>query len=83
MDKDFLKDYFKGLSQLVEPNEDMMNNLLLLKEKIIETQNKGCKTLIFGNGGSAAMASHFSVDLTKNAGVRCSNFNELSYKREK
>ncbi|MDG2060215.1 MAG: SIS domain-containing protein [SAR86 cluster bacterium] len=76
MDKDFLKDYFKGFSQLVEPNEDMMNNLLLLKEKIIETQNKGCKTLIFGNGGSAAMASHFSVDLTKNAGVRCSNFNE-------
>ena len=34
------------------------------------------KILIFGNGGSAAMASHFSVDLTKNAKLRCVNFNE-------
>ena len=32
--------------------------------------------MIFGNGGSAAIASHFSVDLTKNAGVRCTNYNE-------
>ena len=29
-----------------------------------------------GNGGSAAISSHFSVDLTKNAGLRCVNFNE-------
>ena len=32
--------------------------------------------MIFGNGGSAAISSHFSVDLTKNAGVRCTNYNE-------
>ncbi len=32
--------------------------------------------MIFGNGGSAAIASHFSVDLTKNAKIRCVNFNE-------
>ena len=32
--------------------------------------------MIFGNGGSAAIASHFSVDLTKNAKVRCTNYNE-------
>ena len=32
--------------------------------------------MIFGNGGSAAIASHFSVDLTKNARVRCTNYNE-------
>ena len=32
--------------------------------------------MIFGNGGSAAISSHFSVDLTKNAKVRCVNFNE-------
>ena len=35
--------------------------------------------MIFGNGGSAAIASHFSVDLTKNAGVRCTNYNGLIY----
>ena len=32
--------------------------------------------LIFGNGGSAAIASHVSVDLTKNAGVEAMNYNE-------
>ena len=36
----------------------------------------GKQTLVFGNGGSAVIASHFSVDLTKNAGIRCMNFNE-------
>ena len=38
--------------------------------------SQGNKALIVGNGGSAAIASHFSVDLTKNASVRCINFNE-------
>ena len=33
----------------------------------MDTKSKGKKILIFGNGGSAAIASHFSVDLTKNA----------------
>ena len=32
--------------------------------------------MIFVNGGSDSIASHFSVDLTKNAKVRCFNFNE-------
>ena len=32
--------------------------------------------MIFGNGGSAAIASHVSVDLTKNANIRSVNFNE-------
>ena len=32
--------------------------------------------MIYGNGGSAAIASHVSVDLTKNANIRSVNFNE-------
>ena len=34
------------------------------------------KVIIFGNGGSAATSSHFSVDLTKNAKINCINFND-------
>ena len=41
-----------------------------------ETKNKNKKVIIFGNGGSAAIASHVSVDLTKNAKIRSINFNE-------
>jgi D-sedoheptulose 7-phosphate isomerase len=36
----------------------------------------GRKVILVGNGGSAAMASHVSVDLTKAAGIRAINFNE-------
>ena len=32
--------------------------------------------MIFGNGGSSAIASHVSIDLTKSANIRCVNYNE-------
>ena len=49
---------------------DLKKLALILDEiKLIKKNNK--KILIFGNGGSSAIASHFAVDLTKNAGVRC------------
>ena len=43
---------------------------------IHKTKIKKNKIIIAGNGGSAAIASHFSVDLTKNAKIRCTNYNE-------
>ena len=42
----------------------------------MKTSKKRGKILIFGNGGSAAIASHVSVDFTKNAKIRTINFNE-------
>ena len=42
--------------------------------KIIKKNKK--KVIIVGNGGSAAMASHVSVDLTKMCKIRAINFNE-------
>ena len=46
------------------------------KNILLESKKNKKKIMIFGNGGSAAIASHFSVDLTKNANIRCSNYNE-------
>ena len=37
------------------------------------------KILIFGNGAGQSIANHFSVDLTKAAGVRCLSFSEGNY----
>ena len=71
----FLKKYFSDLSVLIN-NQDYFNDLLKTKNILSSTSKSGNKILIFGNGGSAAIASHFSVDLTKNAKVRCVNFNE-------
>ena len=74
-DKQFLKTYFNDLANFLK-KEEYLENLIKTKKILLETNKKGKKTMIFGNGGSAAIASHFSVDLTKNARVRCTNYNE-------
>ena len=48
--------------------------LILIKKNYIKTNKK--KVILVGNGGSAAMASHVSVDLTKMCKIRSVNFNE-------
>ena len=76
MDKDFLVKYLTDFSELIIPDDLVLSQLVEIKEALVSAHSKGNKGLIFGNGGSAAIASHFSVDLTKNASVRCLNFNE-------
>ena len=73
----FLNKYFDNFKNLINFNSDeIKKKLSRLKKIIINTKKNGKKILIFGNGGSAAIASHFSVDLTKNAKIRCTNYNE-------
>ena len=75
-DQQFLKSYLEDLSELLKPNNDIIKKLMRARDIIIDVNQNHKKTLIFGNGASAAISSHFSVDLTKNAGIRCVNFNE-------
>jgi len=72
----FLQSYLKDFSDLIKPNDELINKLFQVKNIFCETSKKKRKILIFGNGGSAAIASHVSVDLTKNANIRAVNFNE-------
>ncbi len=72
----FLKEYFDQFHSLLESTGVLLEDLSLAKEKILQTHLRGQKSMIVGNGGSAAIANHFSVDMTKNAGVRCVNLNE-------
>ena len=70
----FFKSFFEQLNQqIIAINENLLSEIVNL---IKQTNSNGKKVIIVGNGGSAAMASHVSVDLTKNAGIRCINFNE-------
>ena len=75
-DKDFINKYLKDFSSLLIPNDDLVEKIISVKDIMINSQKNNSKIMIFGNGGSAAIASHVSVDLTKNAGIRCSNYNE-------
>ena len=75
-DHQFIKSYLNDFSDLLKPNDELIEKLIQVRDLLLEVNKNNKKILIFGNGGSAAIASHFSVDLTKNAGVRCLNFNE-------
>jgi len=76
-DAKFLDEYFDDFKKIINFNSDKIKKKLInLKKIFITTKKNRKKILIFGNGGSAAIASHFSVDLTKNAKIRCTNYNE-------
>jgi|TARA_Y100000310_G_scaffold81608_2_gene78156 D-sedoheptulose 7-phosphate isomerase len=74
--KEFLTSYLNDFSDLIKLNRNIVDQLVEVSDLLKNVNAEGKKTLIFGNGGSAAISSHFSVDLTKNAGLRCVNFNE-------
>ncbi len=77
MDKQkYLQKYFDDLRKIINFDNEKILDLIKVSEIITKASKIGKKTLIFGNGGSAAIASHFSVDLTKNARIRCVNYNE-------
>ena len=75
-DFNFLNNYLQKFSNLVKPNEKVIEQLIEIKNLIKESKRKKSKILIFGNGGSSPIASHFSVDIARNAGIKCLNFNE-------
>ena len=72
--KQWLIDYF-NLYRKFDYN-DQLDKLIELKELWEKANSTNKKVIFCGNGGSAAMASHCAVDLTKNAGVKAINFNE-------
>ena len=72
----FLENYLTDFSNLIKPNQNIINKLIKVRNIFLKTSKKNGKILIFGNGGSSAIASHVSVDLTKNAKIRTVNFNE-------
>jgi D-sedoheptulose 7-phosphate isomerase len=77
-DHQFIKNYLQDFIELLQPNDELTKELVKVRDLLLEVSSNNKKVLIFGNGGSAAIASHFSVDLTKNAKLRCLNFNEAS-----
>ena len=70
----FYKYYFKNFSNLIldESNMLYLDKIALEIKKI---KKKSGKVFVFGNGGSAAIASHFSLDLSNNFNIKCLNFN--------
>ena len=70
----FFDEYFATISKSLKSVDTIyLDRCVNLVEECVK---KNGKIIIAGNGGSAAIASHVSVDFTKAAGIRAINFNE-------
>jgi len=74
MDKSFFKNYYTILAKAIISID---SNLLIKTAGLIRSTSENKKKIILiGNGGSASIASHVAIDLTKAAGCRAITFNE-------
>jgi len=67
MSRILLKSYLNEVEFLTRSLD--IDNILLLKKKILFQKKRNGKVFVFGNGGSISTANHFAVDLTKNAKI--------------
>ena len=72
----FFSDYFIKIDEKIRSIDIAL--LEQCAQLILKMHLSKRKLLIVGNGGSAAMASHLSVDFLKTAGIRAMNFNEAN-----
>lgn len=76
MENLFFKNYFEDINNLTNNvNPETLKNCA---ELIFNSNKNGGKVILAGNGGSAAISSHVSIDLNKAVGIPCINFNEPS-----
>ena len=57
----------------------MVEDIIKAKEIILKTKNNGGKIIFAGNGASASIANHASLDFTKQGKVNSVNFNESAF----
>lgn len=72
----YFKEYVNSISDLL--NDVDINLIDQTVELIKKTREKNKKIYIVGNGGSASIASHVSVDFAKVAKVKSSTFNNAN-----
>ena len=62
-----MSEFFNNYFNLIDNGSRSVeySKLILISEMISKTNKAGGKIFIVGNGGSASIASHAAVDLTK------------------
>lgn len=74
---DYIKNYLEklkfGINQISHDQIEKLSTILK------ECKNKKKSIFIFGNGGSASIASHISTDLNKIYKIKSKNFNEANH----
>jgi len=76
MKKFSFSNYFQNISKLIFSESDLVKKLNIAKKKILLCKKLNKKIIIVGNGGSAAIANHFALDLTKMTGIKAISFSD-------
>ena len=72
----FFAQFFQSIEAELE--KISIDEIEIAAKHLLQTHKDGKKVIVVGNGGSAAMASHLSIDFTKASGIRAISFNESS-----
>jgi D-sedoheptulose 7-phosphate isomerase len=72
----FYRQYFNNLSKLIY--DEGFNELVTLEKKILEIKKKKYSIFVYGNGGSAAVASHFNIDAFNKCGIKSNTLGDKS-----
>ena len=67
---DFYTKYYNKFSNIIKLNQRDYNKLELAAKEISNLKKQKKKIIIFGKGGSSAIASHVAEDLTKNTRIK-------------
>ena len=77
-EKIFLTEYFDECKRFLTQS-DVTKNIIESKKMILATKENGGQLIFAGNGASASIANHASLDFTKQGKVRSVNFNESTF----
>jgi D-sedoheptulose 7-phosphate isomerase len=77
-DYKYFKNYLNQFKKKLDLSLRDTENLIKIKNLLLKIKKNKKKILIFGNGGSASIASHASTDFLKINKIRCVNFNEAN-----
>lgn len=72
------KKYFETITESIFSDKDYVKKLNYVRKKILQCKKNKKKIIVVGNGGSASIANHFALDLTKVTGIRSISFSDSS-----
>ena len=73
--KKYISKYIKNFCKVVMQGEAQIDELIDTVNSLKKSKSNN-SIHIFGNGGSASIASHFSMDLTYNSNIKCLSYND-------
>lgn len=76
--KVFLDDYVGRLHRAIQVDDAVVAQIAATRDIWLRTSAQGGRVIFIGNGGSAGIASHLAIDLSKNASLPAACFSDAS-----